>query len=1125
LKSLPLPSRIPGSAIRRLLSLSSITTLFMIVFPGMGAAQSKAAHPQSEGTHFRNAVPGVHYVGSKACKSCHSEIFEKFSHTDMGNSMFAPSHLVDLGWLATPIDIFNEHHNRHYQMYSRDSHIYQSEYELDEKGREVFRHTEELAYVIGTGANGATPIVRRGNYLFEAPLSYYSATKSWDLSPNFDLRDLGFSLPMTSDCVGCHSGQIRPVRNHDALYEDPAVVETAIGCEKCHGPGELHVVERQMGAPVPSGIDTSIVNPAKISPWLADNICMNCHEGDIRALRAGKSWEDFRPGTPLNDTVIILKVPIDLRAQQSPLLEHYYSMTLSKCYRASAGKLGCQSCHDPHEQPSAEKAPAYFRDRCLRCHTERSCRLDLQKRLSLQPADACATCHMARQPALTVKHSTLTDHRILRTPDEPYPKSAFIASLPGAAFIHVNAVPGRSDSVPSVALLKAYRQELIRSRLEYKGYYFALLDRLEKSGNKDPFVLSAIAQKAASDGDLVKAIRLARRVVNLGSTSESDYLLLDGLLARSGELAGSIDALKKGIAVVPFSASLYENLVTRQRAIGATTEATATVKKGLELFPEDTALRNVQQAVSANHLQQGIARFKQGDFQTAMKEFLAALDSNPRNAVAHDYIGIVFGESGNLRDAMTEFQQAAQLDHVFAQPHVHMALVYGKTGKNDGAIVEYQEALRLDPGIREAQYGLSEICTRVSDLDGAIQLLRQVAAAEPDFAEAHMNLGLNLWNRYKKSSGLRQKNDLDEAAQEVKKAVDLDPRRATNFFALGQIQVDQGDLAPAVDSLQRAVDLEPSNADYHYNLGLALRLKGDVEAAGGQFRVALKLAPSHVLARRSLGLVLRETGDLYSAANELRQSVTELPDDAQGHHLLGTVLLKQNDLDEAIAEFRRSIELDPSLIEARASLAQALQKAGRKQESLQVSDELRRASESASNLGQAMILVQTAAGYSNKGQYRDSVQTLREAVILSPNFTEAQYQLGVALHESGDDKDSEDSFRDVLKLDHDHASAHLNLARLLIARGEAAQGKAELERAVQLAPSLVEAHAALGGLASQSHDWPAAIREFQAVLAWRPADRTIHQRLAEALKASGDLDEAAQELRLAQQRDSSPPAQ
>jgi tetratricopeptide (TPR) repeat protein len=1089
-----------------------------------GTSQSPKARTESHDPQFRNTAPSVHYVGSKACAGCHSEIFEGFSHTDMGNSMFPPSRLADLGWLTQPVNIFNQHHNRHYQIYARGPKVFQSEYEVDDKGHESFHHTEELEYVIGTGANGATPIVRRGNYLFEAPLSYYTATKSWDLSPNFDVRDLGFSLPMTSDCVGCHSGRIQPVRGRDALYQEPAVLETAIGCEKCHGPGELHVLERKMGAPIPADIDTSIVNPAKLSPWLADNICMNCHEGDIRALQAGKSWEDYRPGTPLNDTVIILKAPIDPRAEQSPLLEHYYSMTLSKCYRASSGKMGCQTCHDPHVQPSREQAPEYFRDKCLHCHTDNSCTLDLQKRLAQRSPDACATCHMARQPALTVSHSTLTDHRILRTSDEPYPQSTFTESLPGTGFIHVNAVPGRQDAVPPVALLKAYRQELIRSRLEYRDYYFDLLERLIKENNQDPFVLSAIAQKASSDRDLPKAIKYARQVVDLGSTSESDYLLLDGLLARSGDLPGSIETLKKGLEIAPYSDSLYESLVTRQLAAGKTGEASATLKQAFDLFPEDTLLRDTRQSAASDHVQSGMARMKEGKFDDAMNEFRAAVDLNPNDAVAHDYIGIILGESGNLPDAIVQFQKAADLDPTSADPRAHLALALAKQGRIDAAIAGYQEALHLNPKMLEAKYGLSEMCTRKGDLDGAIQLLRQVTEAEPDFGEAHTNLGLNLWNRYKRSEGLRQKSDLEQAAAELKKATELDPRDPSTYFALGQIQADLGDLAPSVENLQKAANLDPSNPEYHYNLGLAMRLNGDLDAAGEQFRAALKLAPSHALARRSLGLVLRESGDLSSAATELRQSVAELPNDAQGHHLLGTVLLKQNDLDGAIAEFRKALELDPNLNEARASLAQALQKAGHKEEAQRESADLRKLNSAGSSVGQAMILVQTAAGHSNKGEYAAAIQSLREAVSINPNLVEAQYQLALALDQSGDKKNAEAAFRQVLQFDPDHALAHLKLGLLLMNRGQSTQAKSELERALQLGPSLVEGHAALGKIAQTSQDWPAAIREYEAVLAWNPTDRATRHDLADALKAGGQPEQAAHEMRLAEELNPSSPS-
>jgi len=263
-------------------------------------------------------------------------------------------------------------------------------------------------------------------------------------------------------------------------------------------------------------------------------------------------------------------------------------------------------------------------------------------------------------------------------------------------------------------------------------------------------------------------------------------------------------------------------------------------------------------------------------------------------------------------------------------------------------------------------------------------------------------------------------------------------------------------------------------------------------------------------------LILREKGELDSAASELRESVAQLPDDAQGHHLLGTILLKQNDLNGSIEEFRKAIALDPGLTEARASLAQALQKAGRKQESQQVTSELRKFNEEASSVGQAMILVQTAAGYSKKGDDAAAVRVLQEAVTVNPNLTEAQYQLALALRQAGDAKKSEEVLRKVLQMDSDHAFAHLNLGLLLMARNDTAGAGTELEKAVQLAPSLVEAHTALGKLAMDSHDWPTAVREYQAALAWNPQDRAAHRDLALALKASGQTEDAASEMRLAQ---------
>src|SRR6202011_1745489 len=110
------------------------------------------------------------------------------------------------------------------------------------------------------------------------------------------------------------------------------------------------------------------------------------------------------------------------------------------------------------------------------------------------------------------------------------------------------------------------------------------------------------------------------------------------------------------------------------------------------------------------------------------------------------------------------------------------------------------------------------ICARLGDRDGAILMLRAVVAAVPSFGEARFNLALNLWNRYKSATGLRQKTDLDEAVGQLTAAVQLDSRQPKTHFALGQILADKGDLAGAAGSMLKAVSAAPANFEYRYNL-------------------------------------------------------------------------------------------------------------------------------------------------------------------------------------------------------------------------------------------------------------------------------------------------------------------
>lgn len=570
---------------------------FMVAGFGLGQKPARAGANSPPGNIYLNQESGIHYVGSKTCVHCHGEIYRSYTQTLMGRSMSLPSDPLQLKLPAAPVTVHVEKYKRSYQIFRSGANLYQSEYEIDPNGTVVFRDTRRISYVLGAGENGISYLVRDGNYLFEAPLSYYAKSHAWELSPGYEFADYGFHRVVPTACIICHSGRPRPAPNRPGLYKDPPFEELAVGCENCHGPGALHVEERMKGVPLHGPIDRSIVNPANLPGWLANNVCMVCHQGgDTRILQPGKTYLDFRPGTPLDDTVTIFAVPFTRQSPpQDPLLQQYTQMVLSKCYRASGGKMTCLTCHDPHFQPTAAEAPAYYRKKCFACHTEASCKLPLAERLHSSPPDNCVGCHMHRQKLQKISHSSLTNHRIIAYAGEPFPEAAFHMTTPALPdLVHIDAVPGKEHvPIAPIVLLQAYG-ELMESHPEYKPRYERLLDALASSKRHDPMVLSALGRRALLAGTaegLDEGQRDIAQAIADGSTLASDFELDANLLIRAGRIQEAIEVLKRGIDLNPYSTRLYKRLALAYIQIHQYDNALATMKQELKIFPEDSFMR------------------------------------------------------------------------------------------------------------------------------------------------------------------------------------------------------------------------------------------------------------------------------------------------------------------------------------------------------------------------------------------------------------------------------------------------------------------------------------------------------------------------------------------------------
>lgn len=87
------------------------------------------------------------------------------------------------------------------------------------------------------------------------------------------------------------------------------------------------------------------------------------------------------------------------------------------------------------------------------------------------------------------------------------------------------------------------------------------------------------------------------------------------------------------------------------------------------------------------------------------------------------------------------------------------------------------------------------------------------------------------------------------------------------------------------------------------------------------------------------------------------------------------------------------------------------------------------------------------------GRAKQAEKEYRAALAIDANFTSALFNLAI-LRAPADATEAERLYRTVIGLEPGNASAHLNLGFLLLSKDQQGAGEAELDKAVELDPSL-----------------------------------------------------------------------
>jgi tetratricopeptide (TPR) repeat protein len=125
-----------------------------------------------------------------------------------------------------------------------------------------------------------------------------------------------------------------------------------------------------------------------------------------------------------------------------------------------------------------------------------------------------------------------------------------------------------------------------------------------------------------------------------------------------------------------------------------------------------------------------------------------------------------------------------------------------------------------------------------------LQGLREEAAGRFSRAEESYRLALLLGGplphlHFNLGNVLLARSRVDEALDEFRRSLDLDPSQAGCWNNLGNVLDELGRSGEAVGAYRRALSLTPPHRDAHYNLGETLFAAGALLEAVGHFRAYL----------------------------------------------------------------------------------------------------------------------------------------------------------------------------------------------------------------------------------------------------------------------------------------------
>ena len=337
-----------------------------------------------------------------------------------------------------------------------------------------------------------------------------------------------------------------------------------------------------------------------------------------------------------------------------------------------------------------------------------------------------------------------------------------------------------------------------------------------------------------------------------------------------------------------------------------------------------------------------------------------------------------------------------------------------------------------------------------------VTLLFLCAFAATGFGQAQTKSRGEAYYHFSKGRTLGDQGQMNQAIDEFKKALELDPENSTIYSEMAEMYLKNNRIREAVDASERAIKANPDNIEAHrllssvyvqiigrsnvqqppsvetinnairefeevvridssdrqafLMLGRLYQVKGDRDKATEIYKAFLGIEPGSEEGVTALAKLHLDAGNAKEAAALLEEFVQQQNESAGAFQTLGQAYSDMREFDKAAIAYKRASELDPDDLELKKSEAQALFFADQIDEAGKLYKELL-----ATEPDDGISLLRLGQISRRQMNYQAARENLRKAEQFFPDSLEVQFNLLVLDRDQGFVEDALRRANDILK--------------------------------------------------------------------------------------------------------------